>query len=82
MTEMYSTVLDNQAKWQLMMEMERYHTKLRHIRAIHHASADELARVACQEHLDRLTDIYAQAGARQTSHVQPWPWSHDSVAVH
>lgn len=70
--------LDDQAKWQLILEMDRYHRKLRHIEAVRSDATDDLARSACMEHLDRVTDIYAQAGTRQRQIVRP-PWINDQM---
>ncbi len=71
MPEDFGFSLDDQAKWQLVLEMDRYHRKLRHIESVKAESADDLARHACMEHLERVTDIYAQAGTRQRQPFQP-----------
>ncbi len=71
--------LDDQAKWELIMEMDRYHRKLRHLETVRHESTDDMARHACLEHLERVTDIYAQAGTRQKPSMQSPPWMREQL---
>ncbi len=78
MPESCAFSLDDQAKWQLVLEMDRYHRKLRHIESLRHDSTDDLARHACMEHLERVTDIYARAGTRQRGTDQA-PWLIDQI---
>lgn len=80
MPEDWAFTLDDQAKWELILEMDRYHRKLRHIESLRHDSADDLARRACMEHLERVTDIYAHAGTRQRSDIDSPPWMDSHLA--
>jgi len=57
--------LDDQAKWQLLLEMDRYRRKLRQIESVRQGPSDDLARIACMEHLERVSGIYAAAEAQK-----------------
>ncbi len=72
MPENQGFALDDQAKWQLILEMDRYHRKLRHLESVRQDTSDELARAACLEHLERVTSIYAEADARSRTEPPPW----------
>ena len=61
----YDIPLDDQAKWEFIQEVERYHRQLRHIEALTVEPTGDLFRTASQEHLQRVTNIYAQLGVRQ-----------------
>lgn len=71
MHEDLSLSLDEQAKWEFIQEVDRYHRKLRQIETVK-AASPELFREASQEHLERMTAIYAASGSRRHQDAPPW----------
>lgn len=64
--------LDDQAKWDFLKEVDRYHRKLRQMEDTQSDNAPEALREASQEHLHRVTDIYTHLNARQR---EPQMWN-------
>ncbi len=75
---MYQGQLDERAKWEFVLEIERYQRQLRHIEATPRDARCELFREACLEHIDRVTGIYQKMGARQRTEepaAESVPWA-------
>lgn len=75
MFEQYTKSMDDQAKWEFIQEVDRYHRKLRQMEAVKLDQSPDLLRTVSQEHLQRVNGIYAQLEVRQHQGATSGPFA-------